>query len=36
MLLVMSVMTLLYFVGVGVSWLVVRRKERRLATESGS
>jgi sec-independent protein translocase protein TatC len=35
MLLVMSVMTLLYFVGVGVSWLVVRRKERRLATESG-
>jgi sec-independent protein translocase protein TatC len=36
MLLVMGVMTLLYFVGVAVSWVVVRRRERRLAAESGS
>jgi sec-independent protein translocase protein TatC len=36
MLLVMSVMTALYFVGVGVSWVVVRRRERRLAAEAGS
>ena len=33
MLLVMSVMTALYFVGVGVSWIVVSR-ERRLAAEA--
>ncbi len=31
MLLVMGVMTILYFVGVAVSWAVVRRKEKRLA-----
>jgi len=34
MLMVMAVMTGLYFVGVGVSWVVVRRKERRLAAEA--
>ena len=34
MLLVMGVMTGLYFVGVGVSWIVVRRRERRLAAET--
>ena len=34
MMLVMGVMTLLYFIGVGVSWVVVRRRERRLATET--
>lgn len=36
MLLVMGVMTGLYFIGVGVSWVVVRRKERRLAAEARS
>jgi sec-independent protein translocase protein TatC len=36
MLLVMGVMTGLYFVGVGVSWVVVRRRERHLAAEAGS
>jgi len=36
MLLVMGVMTGLYFIGVGVSWVVVRRRERRLAAETGS
>lgn len=36
MLLVMGVMTALYFIGVGVSWVVIRRRERRLAAESGS
>lgn len=35
MLLVMGVMTGLYFVGVGVSWVVVRRRERSLAAETG-
>jgi len=34
MLLVMAVMTALYFVGVGVSWLVVRKRERREAAEA--
>ena len=34
MLLVMSVMTALYFIGVGVSWVVVSRRERRLAAET--
>src|SRR5438874_3795913 len=34
MLLVMGVMTALYFVGVAVSWAVVRRRERRLAVET--
>ncbi len=34
MLLVMGVMTVLYFVGVAVSWAVVRRKEKRLAAEA--
>jgi sec-independent protein translocase protein TatC len=34
MLLVMGVMTILYFVGVLVSWVVVRRKEKRLAAEA--
>src|SRR5215471_405021 len=34
MLMVMTVMTGLYFVGVGVSWVVVRRRERRLAAET--
>jgi sec-independent protein translocase protein TatC len=34
MLMVMGVMTGLYFVGVGVSWVVVRRRERRLAAET--
>lgn len=34
MLMVMGVMTLLYFVGVGVSWIVVRKRERRLAAET--
>ncbi len=34
MLLVMSVMTVLYFIGVAVSWVVVRRKEKRLAAEA--
>ncbi len=31
MLVFMAVLTALYFVGVGVSWVVVRRRERRLA-----
>ena len=34
MLLVMAVMTGLYFVGVGVSWVVVRKRERREAAEA--
>jgi len=34
MLLVMGVMTGLYFIGVGVSWVVVRRRDRRLAAEA--
>ena len=34
MLLVMGVMTVLYFIGVAVSWGVVRRKEKRLAAEA--
>lgn len=34
MLLVMAVMTALYFIGVGVSWLVVRKRERREAAEA--
>jgi len=34
MLMVMGVMTGLYFVGVGVSWVVVRNRERRLAAET--
>jgi sec-independent protein translocase protein TatC len=34
MLLVMGVMVVLYFVGVAVSWAVVRRKEKRLAAEA--
>ena len=34
MLMVMAVMTGLYFVGVGVSWVVVRKRERRLAAEA--
>jgi sec-independent protein translocase protein TatC len=34
MLLVMAVMTALYFVGVGVSWVVVRKRERREAAEA--
>ena len=34
MLLVMGVMTGLYFVGVGVSWVVVRNRDRRLAAET--
>ncbi len=34
MLLVMCVMTALYFVGVGVSWVVVRKRERREAAEA--
>ena len=34
MLLVMGVMTVLYFIGVAVSWVVVRRKEKRLAAEA--
>lgn len=36
MLLVMGVMTGLYFIGVGVSWVVVHRRERRLAAEARS
>jgi sec-independent protein translocase protein TatC len=36
MLLVMGVMMLLYFIGVGVSWMVVRRRDRRFAAETGS
>jgi sec-independent protein translocase protein TatC len=31
MLIFMGVLVALYFVGVGVSWMVVRRRERRLA-----
>jgi sec-independent protein translocase protein TatC len=31
MLVFMAVLTALYFVGVGVSWVVVRRRDRRLA-----
>jgi Sec-independent protein secretion pathway component TatC len=31
---VMAVMTALYFVGVGVSWVVVRKRERRDAAEA--
>jgi sec-independent protein translocase protein TatC len=31
MLVFMAVLVALYFLGVGVSWLVVRRRERRLA-----
>jgi len=34
MLLVMGVMTVLYFIGVAVSWVVVRRKEKRRAAEA--
>ena len=34
MLLVMGVMTILYFVGVAVSWAVVRRRAKRLAAEA--
>jgi sec-independent protein translocase protein TatC len=34
MLLVMAVMTALYFVGVWVSWVVVRKRERREAAEA--
>jgi sec-independent protein translocase protein TatC len=34
MLLVMGVMTVLYFIGVAVSWVVVRRKAKRLAAEA--
>jgi sec-independent protein translocase protein TatC len=34
MLLVMGVMTVLYFIGVAVSWVVIRRKEKRLAAEA--
>lgn len=34
MLLVMGVMTGLYFIGVGVSWVVVRKRDRRLAAET--
>ena len=34
MLMVMAVMTGLYFVGVAVSWVVVRKRERRLAAEA--
>ncbi len=34
MLLVMLMMTVLYFVGVGVSWMVVRRRDRREAAEA--
>jgi sec-independent protein translocase protein TatC len=34
MLLVMAVMTALYFVGVAVSWVVVRKRERREAAEA--
>jgi hypothetical protein len=34
MLLVMGVMTGLYFIGVAVSWVVVRKRERRLAAET--
>src|SRR5262249_18413592 len=33
MLMVMAVMTGVYFIGVGVSWAVVRKRERRLAAE---
>ncbi len=36
MLLVMGVMMLLYFIGVGVSWVVVRRREKRDAAEASS
>jgi len=36
MLLVMGVMMLLYFIGVGVSWVVVRRREKRDAAEARS
>jgi sec-independent protein translocase protein TatC len=36
MLLVMGVMTVLYFIGVAVSWVVVRRRDRRLAAEARS
>jgi Sec-independent protein secretion pathway component TatC len=32
MLVFMGVLVGLYFLGVGVSWLVVRRREKRLAT----
>jgi sec-independent protein translocase protein TatC len=35
MLVFMAVMVGLYFLGVGVSWVVVRRRERRLAAEAG-
>jgi sec-independent protein translocase protein TatC len=31
MLLVMGVMTVLYFIGVAVSWVVVRRRDRQAA-----
>jgi sec-independent protein translocase protein TatC len=34
MLLVMGVMTVLYFIGVAVSWVVIRRKQKRLAAEA--
>jgi sec-independent protein translocase protein TatC len=36
MLLVMGVMMILYFVGVGVSWFVVRKREKRIAAEARS
>jgi len=36
MLLVMGVMMLLYFIGVGVSWVVVRRREKRDTAEARS
>jgi sec-independent protein translocase protein TatC len=35
MLVFMAVMVGLYFLGVGVSWVVVRRRDRRLAAEAG-
>jgi len=31
MLVFMAVLVALYFLGVGVSWMVVRRREKRLA-----
>jgi sec-independent protein translocase protein TatC len=34
MLVFMAVLVGLYFVGVGVSWMVVRRRDRRLAAEA--
>jgi sec-independent protein translocase protein TatC len=34
MLIFMAPMVLLYFVGIGVSWMVIRRKKRALAAES--